>query len=39
MVDSPYFDREIRVIGLLREDGLVVIGEASVAVDFEKSDW
>lgn len=38
MAASPYFDREIRVIGLLREDGLV-IGEVSVAVDCEKSDW
>jgi hypothetical protein len=38
VVDSLYFDREIRVIGFLREDGLVR-GEASVKVDCEKLDW
>lgn len=35
---SSSFDRGIRVIGLLREDGLVR-GEASVMVDCEKIDW
>ena len=45
MGDSlPYFDREIRVIGLLKEkDGLVVVVrgelEESVTVDCEKLDW
>jgi len=38
VVASPYFDRDIRVIGLLRKDGLVT-GEARVNVDCEKLDW